>query len=82
MKKNELVHFHSLLVALAEDFVERGLATREDFAEYDALDVSPMALRAPRADHERAVLTLARLLAEVAAGGDGDDRSSRPVEAE
>ena len=65
MKKNELVHFHSLLVTIAEELVGSGLATKVDFAEYDALGVSPLALRAPRDDHERAVLTLARLLAGV-----------------
>ncbi|MFC5366247.1 UPF0058 family protein [Salinirubrum litoreum] len=65
MKKNELVHFHSLLVTIAEEFVDSGLATKADFAEYDVLDVSPLALRAARDDHERAVLTLARLLADV-----------------
>jgi hypothetical protein len=78
MKKNELVHFHSLLVTVAEEFVESGLATRADFAEYDALGVSPLALRAPRDAHERAVLTLARLLAGIA----GTDGTSRPVEAD
>lgn len=64
MKKNELVHFHALLVTVAEKFVDSGLVTKADFAEYDALGVSPLTLRAARDDHERAVLTLARVLAE------------------
>jgi hypothetical protein len=67
MKKNELVHFHALLVAVATEFVESGVATRANFTEYDALGVSPLALRAARDDHERAVLTLARSLAAVVA---------------
>jgi hypothetical protein len=78
MKKNELVHFHSLLVTIAEEFVESGLAAKADFAEYDALGVSPLALRAARDDHERAVLTLARLLAGTVGG---TDTPSRTVEA-
>jgi hypothetical protein len=65
MKKNELVHLHALLVRVTEDYLSRGLATREDFAEYDRLSVTPMALRAPRAEHERAVRILARTLAEL-----------------
>ena len=78
MKKNELVHFHALLVAIAEEFVESGQATTPDFAEYDALGVSPLALRAARDDHERAVLTLARLLAGIVAE---TEQPSQPVEA-
>jgi hypothetical protein len=63
MKKNELVHFHGLLVTIAEDLVTRGVVERTAFADYDALGVSPLALRAPRDAHEEAVLTMARLLA-------------------
>jgi len=78
MKKNELVHFHALLVTVAEEFVRSGQATRADFAEYDTLGVSPLALRAPRDDHERAVLTLSRLLAEASTA----DQPSRRVRAD
>jgi hypothetical protein len=65
MKKNELVHMHALLRRVARDFLERGIATREDFDEYEALGISPMALRASRDDHEDAVLTLATTLSTV-----------------
>jgi hypothetical protein len=78
MKKNELVHFHALLVTVAAEFVESGLVTKGDFAEYDALGVSPLALRASRDDHERAVLTLARVLAEAST----PEQPSRPVRAD
>jgi hypothetical protein len=78
MKKNELVHFHALLVTVAAEFVKSGLATKADFADYDALGVSPLALRAARDDHERAVLTLARILAEASTAA----QSSRPVRAD
>jgi hypothetical protein len=66
MKKNELVHIHALLTSVAEDFAERGILTREECAEYEALEVTPMSLRARRADHERAVATLAQALADAA----------------
>lgn len=64
MKKNELVHFHTLLAQVAEEFVARGDAAPSDFAAYERLKVSPLALRASRAEHEVAVRTLARVLAE------------------
>ena len=65
MKKNELVHVHSLLAQVGENYVSQGIATRADFEEYDRLGVTPMSLQAPRAAHERAVLVLARILGEL-----------------
>ena len=76
MKKNELVHLHALLVLVAEDYLSRGIATQEDFAEYERLGVTPMALRAPRSDHERAVQALVRTLGDLS-----EERSSRSVQA-
>lgn len=67
MKKNELVHLHSLLTCVAEDFVERGVVDAEAFAEYRALGVSSRSLRASREDHERAVLLLVDVLSTAAA---------------
>jgi hypothetical protein len=65
VNKNELVHLHALLARVAEDYVERGLATREDFSAYSALGTTPMALRQSRADHEVATRNLARTLADL-----------------
>ena len=73
MNKNELVHVHALLARVAEDYVERGLATPEDFSAYNALDTTPMALRQSRADHEAATRSLASVLA-----GLSTDRSRPP----
>lgn len=67
MNKNELVHIHALLAQVAEDYVDRGLATCEDFAAYYDLDTTPMALRQSRSDHETATRTLARTLARCTA---------------
>jgi hypothetical protein len=65
VNKNELVHLHALLARMAEDYVERGLATRDDFTTYHGLGTTPMALRRSRADHEAATRTLARTLARL-----------------
>lgn len=65
MNKNELVHLHALLVRVAEEYVEWGVATRDDFSAYHALETTPMALRRSRADHEAATIVLARTLAEL-----------------
>jgi hypothetical protein len=64
MKKNELVHYHALLVHVARDLVERGVATPEDLEPYLALGVTPTSLREPRARHQEAVFALAGLLAD------------------
>lgn len=68
MKKNELIHLHALLVQVAEDYVDHGDATRDDFLVYDELGVTPMTLRASRATHERAVRTLLAILAARSSG--------------
>ncbi|SFG12596.1 hypothetical protein SAMN04488063_1501 [Halopelagius inordinatus] len=75
MKKNELVHYHALLKQVSTDFVERGIVTREEFAEYEELGISPVALRASRDQHEEAVLLLSEILS-VAAGREAEERAS------
>lgn len=64
MKKNELIHLHSLLLTVAEAYVESNLASPDDFEEYVDLGVTPRSLREPRPAHERAVRVLARLLTD------------------
>ncbi len=64
MKKTELIHLHALLVLVAEEYHRRELVTPTDLEPYFALGVTPTNLRARRDDHERAVTTLARLLAD------------------
>lgn len=63
MRKNELLHLHALLIRVAEEYIDRGLVTPDEFAAYRALDVTPTALREPRDSHQVAVQTLARTLA-------------------
>lgn len=79
MKKNELVHYHALLRQISTDFVERGIVTREDFEEYEELDVSPVALRASRDQHEEAVLLLSEILSDAARRGAGDHPPEEPA---
>ena len=67
MRKNELIHLHTLLVELAVDFLEQGIATHEDLEPYHRLEIGPMALRSCRDDHELAVRTLSTTLALCAA---------------
>lgn len=64
MKKNELIHLHTLLRQIAEEYVASGVATPADLEPYNALGISPMALRESRARHEEAVRVLARILAD------------------
>ncbi|MFB6177334.1 MAG: UPF0058 family protein, partial [Halobaculum sp.] len=75
MKKNELLHVHSLLVAVARQYDERGRLAADALDSYRELGVTPMSIRAPRDDHEDAVLALARVLGE-AAGSESDDDST------
>lgn len=67
MKKNELIHVHSLLVEIATDYLDRGVLTSADLEPYHRLGIGPMALRDCRADHEHAVRTLTTALAVGAA---------------
>ncbi|POG54792.1 UPF0058 family protein [Haloferax marisrubri] len=67
MKKNELIHVHTLLVEIASDYRDRGVLTSADLEPYHQLGIGPMALRDCRADHERAVRTLMTVLAVCAA---------------
>lgn len=64
MKKNELIHLHTLLARVAAEYIQRVVATPEDFDSYTALGVTPMALRESRDRHEEAVRALARVLAD------------------
>jgi hypothetical protein len=84
VNKNELVHYHALLARVAEDYVDRGVATRNDLAAYRALGTTPLALRQSRADHEEATLLLARTLAALSTGAsstsDTSDTSDTPDE--
>jgi hypothetical protein len=78
VNKNELVHLHALLARVAEAYADEGLATRDDFAAYHALETTPMALRRSRADHEAATRVLARTLARLST--DGSRRSEAELE--
>ncbi|MFC7203744.1 UPF0058 family protein [Haloferax namakaokahaiae] len=78
MKKNELIHLHTLLVEIANDFIDRGVATPADLAAYNRLGIGPMALRACRADHEVAVRTLTTALAVCAVRDRGHDTARVP----
>ncbi|KAB1196415.1 MULTISPECIES: UPF0058 family protein [Haloferax] len=78
MRKNELIHLHTLLVEIAGDFLESGIATREDLEPYHQLEIGPMALRSCRDDHEVAVRTLATILAICAARDLGRETSTIP----
>ena len=78
MRKNELIHLHTLLVEIAGDFLDRGIATREDIEPYNRLEIGPMALRSCRDDHELAVRTLATALAVCAARDLGRDTDGIP----
>lgn len=82
MKKNELVHYHALLSEISTDFAERGIVSREEFTDYEQLDVSPVALRASRDQHEEAVLLLADLLSHAARRGAEEHAAEEPTNAE
>lgn len=67
MKKNELLHVHALLATVAEEFHEEGRLGDGDLTAYAGLEATPTSVRLPKADHEDAVLELARVLGDAAA---------------
>jgi hypothetical protein len=85
MKKNELLHVHSLLLALARRFTERGVVPDEALDSYRETGVTPMSLRAPRDDHADAVLELATALGDHVETAEPEEllgEELRPVAAE
>jgi len=82
MKKRELIHFHSLLGTVARDLVDRDVLDESALDAYRELDVSPMAMRGSRDDHEEAVIELAATLAaavEDEESGTGPDADRQAV---
>lgn len=75
MKKNELIRLHALLTKVAQAFVEWGVATSADFESYRDVGVTAMSLDVPRADHERAVLVLARTLGDLATDAEAAEKA-------
>jgi hypothetical protein len=65
MKKDELVHLHTLLALVRGEYERRGVAPPGAFDAYDDLGVSPMAVYGSKSEHERAVEALACELAAV-----------------
>lgn len=62
MRKNELVHLHSLLRLLRERYADD--ADDAAFAEYDALSINPTHAHRSKGAHKEAVLSLSALLAD------------------
>lgn len=61
MKKQELIHLHTLLAEVATYCQEQGQTF--DLSSYHEQDIHPMAISEAKADHEAAVLALADGLA-------------------
>jgi hypothetical protein len=64
MKKNELLHVHSLLLAVARQFTDRDVVADGALDSYREIGVTPMSLQAARDEHAEAVLELATVLGE------------------
>ena len=70
MKKNELVHLHSLFHLLKRHFVESGAIDEEAFEEYEDLPVRPQHVYKAKGQHQEGVQVLADAIAnELARGG-------------
>ncbi len=79
MKKQELIHLHTLLAEVATYYQEQGQAV--DLSAYHEQDIHPVAISEPKADHEAAVLALTDGLARSAeerTGEDGESVSANP----
>jgi hypothetical protein len=77
VNKTELLHLHSLLVQVADALRADGVLAIAELEPYLELEVTPVAIDASRAEHERAVRTLATVLVAAVGGpereGEGDD---------
>ena len=66
MRKNELLHFHSLLLTIVQGYDERGQLPEDALVDYREIGVTPMSIQASRDDHEAAVLELGSVLENLA----------------
>lgn len=81
MRKQELVHLHTLLGEIANYWEEEGV--RLELAEYHAQDTHPMAISRSKDEHETAVLALADdLTTSVTHETDGDSDEVPPPSAD
>jgi hypothetical protein len=78
MKKDELVHLHSLLTVVRAEYERRGVVSSSAFGSYEELGVSPMAVYGSKSEHARAVQALASTLAAAS----DDSVRSEPTHAE
>jgi hypothetical protein len=62
MRKQECIHLHALLVEVAREMEERPHGTPVDLTTYRTLGVNPSSVHRSKADHERAILELARAI--------------------
>ncbi len=67
MRKDEFLHLHQLLAVTQRTLAARGVSDADTDTDTDTGTVSPVAAHASKADHERAVMTLAATLATVTA---------------
>lgn len=79
MKKDELVHLHSLLTVVRAEYERRGVVSPSAFERYEDLDISPVAVYGSKSEHVRAVQALARVLASASSTASVDERSTQPA---
>jgi len=75
MKKDELVHLHSLLTVLRAEYERRGVVSPSAFERYEELGISPMAVYGSKSEHARAVQALANALASASPPASTDEES-------
>lgn len=78
MRKNELLHFHSLLLTIVQGYDERGKLPDGALTDYREIGVTPMSIQASRDDHEAAVLELGSVLADLAVSTEPDAQPVAP----
>lgn len=62
MRKQESVHLHALLLAVARHLEERGETPPVDRSPYHDLEVGPSSVHRAKETHEEAVLVLSRAI--------------------
>lgn len=65
MHKDELLQLHSLLSQMKRFFEESGIEAKEEFRDYEELQVSPQHIHKSKTDHKRAVFMLGKGLTDL-----------------
>jgi hypothetical protein len=78
-RKTDIISVHAVLYKIRQKLIQKGVVKESDFPDYDALNVSPMALFRQKGDHQKAVIILSSELYHAMETNDAEPIPDRPI---